>query len=105
MEYKSKTCENSRNTNIFDVDMLKGYSDISKKVSNQHPECLSNNSEVDVQENCMLIKIKELLHTVEYISGTYYLIPSEKGIYEIRIGIVCEEFTEEDIQKLNVIIE
>lgn len=53
----------------------------------------------------MLIKIKELLHTVEYISGTYYLIPSEKGIYEIRIGIVCEEFTEEDIQKLNVIIE
>lgn len=53
----------------------------------------------------MSIKINELLHTIDEISGTYYLIPSEKGLYEIKVGIVCEEFTEEDIQKLNVIIE
>lgn len=53
----------------------------------------------------MSIKIKELLHTVEEISGTYYLIPSKKGLYEIKVSIVCEEFTEEDIRKLDVIIE
>lgn len=102
---RAKLAKKAETPTFFDVDMLKGYSDISKRVSNQNPECLSSNSEVDVQENCMLIKIKELLHTVEYISGTYYLIPSEKGIYEINVSIVCEEFTEEDIQKLNVIIE
>jgi len=104
-DIRAKLAKTAETPTFFDVDMLKGYSNISKKVFNRNPECISNNSQIFVQENCMSIKIKELLQTVEYISGTYYLIPSEKGIYEIRVGIVCEEFTEEAIQKLDVIIE
>lgn len=104
-DIRANLAKTAETPTFFDVDMLKGYSDISKRVLDRNPECLSGNSEIFVQENCMSIKIKELLHTVEEISGTYYLIPSAKGKYEIRVGIVCEEFTEEDIQKLNVIIK
>lgn len=102
---RTKLAKAAETTTLFDVDLLKGYSDISKRVLNRNPECLSGNREIVVRENCISIKIKELLHTVEEITSTYYLIPSEKGLYEIKVSIVCEEFTEEDIQKLNVIIE
>lgn len=102
---RTKLAKTAETTTLFDVDLLKGYSNIKKRVLNSAPECLSGNREIVVRENCMSIKIKELLHTVEEITGTYYLIPSEKGLYEIKVSIVCEEFTEEDIQKLKVIIE
>ena len=102
---RAELAKTAETPTFFDVDILKGYSDICKRVSNKNPECRSSNSEIVVQENCISIKIKELLHTVEEISGTYYLIPRKKGIYEMKVGIVCEEFTEEDIQKLDVIIE
>ena len=39
---RAKLAKTAETPTFFDVDMLKGYSDISKKVSNQHPECLSN---------------------------------------------------------------
>lgn len=104
-DIRTKLARTPETTTLFDVDLLKGYSDIKNRVLNSAPECHSSNREIFVQKNSMSIKIKELLHTVEEISGIYYLIPSEKGLYEMKVSIVCEEFTEEDIQKLDVIIE
>lgn len=54
---RTKLAKVAETTTLFDIDLLKGYSDISKRVLNRNPECLSGNREIVVRENCISIKI------------------------------------------------
>jgi len=58
-----------------------------------------------VEDDCLFIWKKSLIRTGQYTSDEYYLVPSKKGKFELKVSIICEEFIEEEIQKFDVIIK
>jgi len=65
----------------------------------------SINHNEEIKDNCLIIWKRSMIHTGDYESDEYYLVPLKSGKYEMEIRIVCEEFVEEDIQKYEIIVE
>lgn len=86
--------------NIFNVGRGVGAYNISSLTNS-----FSINNDEEIKDNCLNIWNRSMIHTGEYESEEYYLIPLKNGKYEMEIRIVCEEFAEENIQKYEIIVE
>lgn len=86
--------------NIFNVGRGIGAYNISSLTNS-----FSINNDEEIKDNCLNIWSRSMIHTGEYDSEEYYLVPLKNGKYEMEIRIVCEEFAEEDIQKYEIIVE
>lgn len=67
-----------------------------------------SSSEVTYQENindnCIFIRIKGLIHTRLYTSDQYMLVATKKGVFEIAVKVICEELETEAIQLFKVTV-
>lgn len=83
--------------------------DISRGIKAYNISALTNsfsiNNDEEIKDNCLNIWNRSMIHTGEYESREYYMVPLESGKYEMEVRIVCEEFVEEDIQKFEIIVE
>jgi len=59
----------------------------------------------DIQDNNLLIWIKDLIHTRTYISNEYEIVATKRGIYEIVVSVICEELETEEVCCFKVIVE
>lgn len=56
-------------------------------------------------DNSLSIKMEKLMTGYTWtIKDKYILVPKEEGIFEIECHIICEEYTEKDIQIIRVIV-
>ncbi len=69
------------------------------------PSFYSNEYSEYLEDNCLSIWKKSFIHTRQYESEEYYLLPSKKGTFELEVSIICEEFADEEVQKFDVIIK
>ena len=86
--------------NIFNVGRGIGAYNISSLTNS-----FSINNDEEIKDNCLNIWNRSMIHTGEYESEEYYLVPLKIGKYEMEVRIVCEEFAEENIQKYEIIVE
>lgn len=63
-----------------------------------------NNSET-VEDNCLHIWIRNLLHTECYQTEELYLVPIMAGKFDMEIRIICEEYEKEVVQKFELNVE
>lgn len=59
----------------------------------------------DIEDNNLVIWEKSLIHTGESCSKEYFLIPAGKGKFTITISVICEEYTEQAIEKIDLELE
>lgn len=59
----------------------------------------------NIKENDLIIWDRSLIHTEKKCSNDYYLVPADRGRYEVKISIICEEFEEETIQKFEIVVK
>lgn len=52
----------------------------------------------EIEDNCLNIWDKSIIHTGEEKSEQYYLVPMKSGEYLIKISVICEEMEEKIVQ-------
>ncbi len=59
----------------------------------------------DIQDNNLLIRLKDLIHTRIYISDEYKIVATKRGTFEITVSVICEELETEEFHYIKVIVE
>lgn len=59
----------------------------------------------DIQDNNLLIRLKDLIHTRIYLSNEYKIIATKRGTFEISVSVICEELEAEEFHYIRVIVE
>lgn len=59
----------------------------------------------DIQDNNLLIRIKDLIHTRIYISDEYKIVATKRGTFEITVSVICEELEAAEFHYIRVIVE
>ena len=52
----------------------------------------------EIEDNCLNIWEKSIIHTGEEKSEQYYLVPMRSGEYVIKISVICEEMEKQVVQ-------
>lgn len=65
----------------------------------------SINYHENIKENKLVIWDRGMMHTEKECSDEYYLVPKDRGKYEIKISAICEEFEEEIIQEFEILVK
>lgn len=70
-----------------------------------NPTIYDKNSYIGLKDNALEIEVNNILHTrnVEF-EGEYVVVPLQKGQFEVKITIVCEQYTEKQIILVPVVI-
>ena len=59
----------------------------------------------DIQDNNLLIRLKDLIHTRIYLSNEYKIVATKRGTFEISVSVICEELEAEEFHYIRVIVE
>lgn len=66
----------------------------------------STNKHFINEDNSISIKMNNLMHEYEWnIDDEYIIVPKERGSFEIECHIICEEYSEQQVQIIPVVVK
>lgn len=87
------------------VSLKRELYDSFKDISLPNLQMTGNiNYNQEIEDNCVFIEIRALLHTYTVDYKDFCVVPLKKGNYEIKCSIMCEEFIKPVEQIVEVIV-